>query len=765
MKEGYAWLWIDTCCIDKRSSAELSEAINSMYRWYRNSRVCYTYLHDVDQPVFPREQNNNKFGKSNGWTLQELIAPKDVQFFNKDWVSVGNKHGLAGMLEQITRIPRDVLRDGLSSRRPSVAQIMSWAADRITTRVEDQAYSLLGLFGVNMPMLYGEGKKAFRRLQLEILRESNDQSIFTWDPYATIGQDGSVLADNPSRFRDCHDIEQVASEKFIDRLLMKYVESPELGTIGRESHWQDAAGSQQLGIFVVTNAGIQLCLPLVPSRDSSLVFRAILACTNSHGSLITIDLASRGSSFDRTFGTPDIEKTFPEFKTVYLTHHEDNNEISRRLMLNDTNALYHGFTRRGAFPRGITNDSVTLSSLGSDLVVIVYANDDDGSHFAVGLGNYLRQGWVHISSGKWPGIPKEDRPSWPDYARDAYKVMWNARAEHSRCMPKRRETYNYMHLCRNFTKHAHFPQSIWAADVIWGAWDRGNLEVRVDVVRCPGCCVGPREWMATTNNRGGPDMPGLMKMDHYSHELEMGGMRVKLYEFIGKGITLGDYGDFSVGDFKRSGNIFQDAHALGVDTSYSTYQPVASRVSGIWNEGNIAVTYCNEENFRLALGQPNGLSLPSNQQLVELLKALSTRLADKQLVITVIQCSGFYRADRMGGRMSSGIDSASGSGTEPVPLVPLCTIASPQVWRREPACAHRRGQFEYIRKHFLALVNRHQPAGTFHTWYKSANRRLMDEAIKYFSDMFGLEYLKNYVGEITFFKRLPSMAATGWSIK
>ncbi|KAI6133859.1 heterokaryon incompatibility protein-domain-containing protein [Pisolithus croceorrhizus] len=202
MKEGYAWLWIDTCCIDKRSSAELSEAINSMYRWYRNSRVCYTYLHDVDQPVFPREQNNNKFGKSNGWTLQELIAPKDVQFFNKDWVSVGNKHGLAGMLEQITRIPRDVLRDGLSSRRPSVAQIMSWAADRITTRVEDQAYSLLGLFGVNMPMLYGEGKKAFRRLQLEILRESNDQSIFTWDPYATIGQDGSLF-NLPARSIPC----------------------------------------------------------------------------------------------------------------------------------------------------------------------------------------------------------------------------------------------------------------------------------------------------------------------------------------------------------------------------------------------------------------------------------------------------------------------------------------------------------------------------------------------------------------------------------
>ncbi|KAI5991382.1 heterokaryon incompatibility protein-domain-containing protein [Pisolithus marmoratus] len=516
MKDGYAWLWIDTCCIDKRSSAELSEAINSMYRWYQNAQVCYAYLNDVDQPSFPIEQNNNKFGKSNGWpewfvrgwTLQELIAPKDIQFFNKDWSSVGNKQSLAGILEQITRIPHDILRDGSTSRRPSIAQVMSWAADRKMTRVEDRAYSLLGLFGVNMPMLYGEGKKAFRRLQLEILGESNDQSIFTWDPYATIGQDGSVLADDPSCFRDCHDIGHVASEKFIDRLLMKYVELPGLGNVGR----------------------IQMCLPLIPSCDSPLVFRAILACTNSDGNLVTIDLASRGSSFDRTFGTPNIDKAFPVFKTVYLTHREDTNEIPRCLTLDDTSASYHGFTRRGAFPRRITNDTVTLSSLGNDLIVIVYANDDGGSRFAVGLGNYLRQGWVQITADKCPPNHRDASTSSLDFAKDAYKLMWNARAEHSRCMPKRRETYNYMHLCRNFVKHAHFPRSIWAANVTWGAWDRGNLHVRVDVVRCPDCCVGPREWRATTNNRFGLDMPGLMKMDIYSHELEMGGKRVKLYE-------------------------------------------------------------------------------------------------------------------------------------------------------------------------------------------------------------------------------------------
>ncbi|KAI6038931.1 heterokaryon incompatibility protein-domain-containing protein, partial [Pisolithus marmoratus] len=186
-KDGYKGLWIDTCCIDKRSSAELSEAINAMYRWYQNAQVCYVYLNDIDESVFPTEQDG-KWVKSNywpewfmrGWTLQELIAPKQVEFFNKDWVPIGNKQRLAPTLTDITKIPRDVLAHGLAGKRLSVAQIMSWAAYRETTREEDRAYSLMGLFGVKMPMLYGEGKNAFRRLQLEIIKETSDHSIFAW---------------------------------------------------------------------------------------------------------------------------------------------------------------------------------------------------------------------------------------------------------------------------------------------------------------------------------------------------------------------------------------------------------------------------------------------------------------------------------------------------------------------------------------------------------------------------------------------------------
>ncbi|KAI6000077.1 heterokaryon incompatibility protein-domain-containing protein [Pisolithus albus] len=225
-KDGYVWLWVDTCCIDKRSSAELSEAINSMYRWYKNARVCYAYLNDVGESTFPTKADSNKFAESNGWpewfvrgwTLQELIAPQEVKFFNKDWVHIGNKGQLALTLWNITAIPCGVLTSGLAGKALSVAQIMSWAARRKTTRVEDRAYSLMGLFGVSMPMVYGEGKKAFRRLQLEIIREYSDQSIFAWNP--RIPRAGSVLAEDPSDFWNCGHIERVDPDEFVDRLTL-----------------------------------------------------------------------------------------------------------------------------------------------------------------------------------------------------------------------------------------------------------------------------------------------------------------------------------------------------------------------------------------------------------------------------------------------------------------------------------------------------------------------------------------------------------------
>ncbi|KAE9373726.1 HET-domain-containing protein, partial [Stipitochalara longipes BDJ] len=171
--EGWQYAWIDSCCIDKTSSAELSEAINSMYSWYNASEVCYVYLADVRGGETLLDDLRRSEWFTRGWTLQELLAPSCVVFFDKDWNDVGTKGSLEEIISDITGIS-----DFINFKRACVAQKMSWVARRKTTRVEDMAYCLLGLFDVNMPLLYGEGENSFRRLQLEILKTSDDESIF-----------------------------------------------------------------------------------------------------------------------------------------------------------------------------------------------------------------------------------------------------------------------------------------------------------------------------------------------------------------------------------------------------------------------------------------------------------------------------------------------------------------------------------------------------------------------------------------------------------
>ncbi|KAG7103963.1 Vegetative incompatibility protein HET-E-1 like [Verticillium longisporum] len=186
-KKGYDYLWIDTCCIDKTSSAELSEAINSMFRWYEQSAVCYVYLTDVKAggSVAPPPEVRASEWFKRGWTLQELLAPKTVEFYDADWQFIGTRTSLQKAISEASSIPRRFLSGESHIRSASVAQRMAWAATRQTTRLEDQAYSLMGLFDVNMPLLYGEGRKAFLRLQQEIMKNSSDQSLFAWGKMKT----------------------------------------------------------------------------------------------------------------------------------------------------------------------------------------------------------------------------------------------------------------------------------------------------------------------------------------------------------------------------------------------------------------------------------------------------------------------------------------------------------------------------------------------------------------------------------------------------
>jgi len=178
-RDGLQYFWVDSCCINKSNHTELSEAINSMFSWYGNAAKCYVYLSDVST----RSDTDDSFSPSlwklafrdsrwftRAWTLQELIAPHSVEFFSREGERLGDKRSLELSIHEITRIPLEVFR-GKPLTQLSVQERMQWAVNRTAKRKEDEAYSLLGIFGLHMPLIYGEGREnAFVRLQEEISR-------------------------------------------------------------------------------------------------------------------------------------------------------------------------------------------------------------------------------------------------------------------------------------------------------------------------------------------------------------------------------------------------------------------------------------------------------------------------------------------------------------------------------------------------------------------------------------------------------------------
>lgn len=177
LQDGLQYCWVDTCCINKQSDPELSEAINSMFRWYKRAARCYVYLSD-----HTTSQGWEHFSQSRwftrGWTLQELLAPRQVDFYDADGLHLGNKTTLAPWINYTTRIPPSAL-SGQPLDTFSVQDRLSWAKYRHTKREEDGAYSLLGIFGVMMSLIYGEGRdSAYGRL-LHKVESSGQRRINT----------------------------------------------------------------------------------------------------------------------------------------------------------------------------------------------------------------------------------------------------------------------------------------------------------------------------------------------------------------------------------------------------------------------------------------------------------------------------------------------------------------------------------------------------------------------------------------------------------
>lgn len=187
MKDGLQYFWVDSCCIDRSNSTELSAAINSMFRWYRNAAKCYAYLSDVStgerssplgcSQILPPQSFSHSRWFTRGWTVQELLAPLSVEFFSQEGIPFGDKVSLKLYIHQITGIPVQAL-NGDSFSQFSVKDRISWIASRETTIEEDIVYSIFGIFNLYMPLIYGEGVvHAFRRLADEIEKSEGKLTI------------------------------------------------------------------------------------------------------------------------------------------------------------------------------------------------------------------------------------------------------------------------------------------------------------------------------------------------------------------------------------------------------------------------------------------------------------------------------------------------------------------------------------------------------------------------------------------------------------
>jgi len=280
-KDELSYCWVDTCCIDKSSSAELTEAINSMYAWYRDSAACYIYMSDVQLvPAYELlstivdagQVQQFKFSKwfERGWTLQELLAPRRRVFYNCSWQEILDldefrfwhptrepyRDLIITVIEEATGISRTALMNfSPISREYPVALKMSWASNRVTTRIEDTSYCLMGIFDINMPLLYGEGDKAFLRLQEEIINKTRDQTIFCWtDSSASDSTYRGLLARSPQEFQQASNI--VPLQPGLDT-----------GLTFLPWKWEDSTKVNK--VYGMTNNGLQITLPLSPAHALS----------------------------------------------------------------------------------------------------------------------------------------------------------------------------------------------------------------------------------------------------------------------------------------------------------------------------------------------------------------------------------------------------------------------------------------------------------------------------------------------------------------
>ena len=450
---GLKRLWIDSCCIDE---TERQQAINSMYQWYRCCKVCFTYLDDVTA-AFPHEVNREmKWPRwfFRGWTLQELIAPGELRFFNQSWEEIGNRASLATTLNNFTRLPEILLQhnDPGPVKREltdafSVAQIMSWAADRETTEPEDRAYSLVGLFGVFLEVKYGEGANdAFQRLQEVLMKEYGDQSIFSW---STLPKTGNVLAESPSDFQDCADVIK----------------------------WNPRCLTQTPTAFC--QGSVRIRLRVTRCRGSSYIFKAELECCHrGNAEAITIILAESNGVYHRI--------SFENFLTS-----EETEEREMCLWC------------RPVYPSAFTFD---ISNLPQSIVLgnLQLQRDFEDQFVCLAHGQHYMIRYRHMASS----TTRADRniDTFGIYfgfciGRGSVHVTWDGPSgdvrsdvlHHANCIHHTQKEVAALTALEEsgvkLVRHFHIPQTLQAVELFYEnqGWKVGSVMLKV--VRCVGCCV------------------------------------------------------------------------------------------------------------------------------------------------------------------------------------------------------------------------------------------------------------------------------------
>ncbi|KAH7920891.1 HET-domain-containing protein [Leucogyrophana mollusca] len=414
LADGHKYAWVDTCCIDKSSSAELSEAINSMYRWYERAAVCYAYLADVPSDEDPTDKDS-KFRHSRyfkrGWTLQEVIAPWRVEFFAMDWIKIGTKASEISVIAEVTGVDSRVLSKTLSLAEVSVAKKMSWASRRDTTRIEDRAYSLMGIFGVHLPLLYGEGANAFIRLQHEIVRTSNDQSIFAWgydDQRVLDRRDhnwGRLFAPSPFHFHSSANFDRILPSDFLALFA---------SSLSKDTSYKSH--------FSITNSGAQITLPVKSTRSG---YTVALACVNASAidsCFVWLNLSHDRDGILRRIGIGCAAKTEPRnkyfLKKIIIATDKDNPKRlvyppgvppplspPSRMNLDFRLAIREGFVlctpppAQGPYPLQPEDGTLVWNWKHSGVeCILAFRNKFSEVGFIVTIGRWLRGVCVHVAS-------------------------------------------------------------------------------------------------------------------------------------------------------------------------------------------------------------------------------------------------------------------------------------------------------------------------------------------------------------------------------